>query len=133
MINRPIPKSTKLGIAGLITILITAAVLLPMASGEATGFWRKSETAKDYKATLRNNSTIELIAINTYPSQNKQWWRPNGEPLDYNIVTLDRSGYTSDDPGYEFVLKKIGDSSFRFHKIRGSNVNSGIKVVEPEG
>ncbi|MCK4627722.1 MAG: M56 family metallopeptidase, partial [Sedimentisphaerales bacterium] len=37
MINRPIPKTAKIGIVGLLTILITAAVLLPMAKGE----WKK--------------------------------------------------------------------------------------------
>ena len=135
MLNRPIPKSAKLGIVGLLTILITAAVLLPMASGKAkaVGFWHTSETAKDYKVTLRNGSTMELIAINMYPSHNKQWWRADGELLDYNIITSDRSNYPSDDPGYEFVLKKAGDCSFRIHKIRGSNLSSGLTVVEPEG
>ena len=34
MINRPIPKTAKIGIVGLLTILITAAILLPMAQAQ---------------------------------------------------------------------------------------------------
>ena len=34
MLNRPIPKSAKLGIAGLLAVVITGAVLLPMARAE---------------------------------------------------------------------------------------------------
>ena len=35
MLNRPIPKTAKLGILGLIAILIFAAVLLPMAKAKS--------------------------------------------------------------------------------------------------
>ncbi len=34
MVSRPYPKSAKLGLAGLLAILLTAAILLPMAKGE---------------------------------------------------------------------------------------------------
>ena len=34
MLNRPIPKSAKIGIAGLIAIIITASILLPMAKAK---------------------------------------------------------------------------------------------------
>lgn len=37
ILSRPIPKSAKLGVVGLLAIIVTAAILLPMAKGE----WEK--------------------------------------------------------------------------------------------
>ncbi len=45
MLNRPIPKSAKLGILGLIALLIFAAVLLPMAKAK-----EKQQTETDYSS-----------------------------------------------------------------------------------
>lgn len=74
MLNRPIPKSAKLGVVGLFVVVIAGAVLLPMAAAAKDG---KEQRAK-FIATLTNGVTVELVGICEHPSRGKQWWRPDG-------------------------------------------------------
>jgi beta-lactamase regulating signal transducer with metallopeptidase domain len=77
MLNRPMPKTAKLGILGLITVLIFAAVLLPMAKAEGD---KKNEVGDgaQFIAKLDNGITIKLLGVCEHPSEGKQWWRPDG-------------------------------------------------------
>ena len=58
ILNRPVPKTAKLGILGLLTIIITAAVLLPMA-----------------KADKADSQTMQTIA----PDEAKEDWGKEAE------------------------------------------------------
>lgn len=51
MLNRPIPKSAKLGAAGLIAVIIIGAILLPMARAD-----RKDTDGSDYSILMLDNS-----------------------------------------------------------------------------
>ena len=86
-----------------------------------------------FVATLPNGVSVELVGICEHPSKGKQWWRPDGQRLDYVIKTWDINVYPSDDPGYQFVFRKSGDISFKIKSIKGSDVRSGIQVTRPEG
>ncbi len=59
MLNRPIPKSAKLGVVGLLVVVIAGAVLLPMAAAAKDG---KEQRAK-FIATLTNGVTVELYQL----------------------------------------------------------------------
>jgi len=88
MLERPVPKSAKLGILSLLAIIIAAAMLLPMAAAEDKGQMTDDRMEKEFAATLPNGVTVELIGICEHPSQGKQWWRPDGAqsketPYDY--------------------------------------------------
>ncbi|HUT28816.1 MAG TPA: M56 family metallopeptidase [Sedimentisphaerales bacterium] len=93
---------------------------------------KKGNSLNKFRATLPNGVTVELLGICEHPSEGKQWWRPDGQRLDYTIKTLDPSGYPSDEPGYELVFRKTGDDDFDIQSIKGSNVKSGLRVIDPE-
>lgn len=167
ILNRPIPKTAKLGLAGLLCIVILGCALLPMAKAtpgppefiikgtvtdaetgqpiagakvgdvdryaegkqwtttdangnysyktwyeehgikaEATGYKmettglftelfgsekekvidfaltpEKASDSSEFKATLPNGVTVELVGVCEHPSEDKQWWRPDGSLL----------------------------------------------------
>ncbi|MHC4740102.1 MAG: M56 family metallopeptidase, partial [Planctomycetota bacterium] len=59
MLERPIPKSAKLGFLGLIVILVAGAILLPMAKGEnLTYHARKAMKQADLEARQLNHEYI---------------------------------------------------------------------------
>jgi beta-lactamase regulating signal transducer with metallopeptidase domain len=134
MLNQPIPKTAKLGLAGLAAIIITAVLLLPMATAIDD---KKSEIAEksEFKATLANGVAVELVGVCDYPSQGKQWWRPDGSQLVRNIVTKDTSNYTDKNNAYEvaYDVKAPNDVSVGWPVIQGSTSSSGLDVIEPAG
>jgi len=81
ILNRPIPKTAKLGLLGLLTIIIAALVLLPMAAAEDRGQKTDDRVEKQFTAILPNGATVELIGMCEYPSADKQWWQPDGSLL----------------------------------------------------
>jgi len=78
MLNRPIPKSAKLGVIGVFAVVIAGAILLPMAAAAKDD---KEQRAR-FIATLPDGVTIELVGICEHPSQGKQWWRPDGTTIE---------------------------------------------------
>ncbi|MCJ7777870.1 MAG: M56 family metallopeptidase, partial [Sedimentisphaerales bacterium] len=59
MLDRPIPKTAKLGILGLITVLIFAAVLLPMAEAQ-----EQQQTKTDYSfVTVKEGVGFDNIVV----------------------------------------------------------------------
>ena len=54
ILNKPIPKTAKLGIVNLATIIISGIILLPMASGENIA---DESTQKSYQQSAESNST----------------------------------------------------------------------------
>ncbi|HBG78470.1 MAG TPA: hypothetical protein DDW84_06465 [Phycisphaerales bacterium] len=98
-----------------------------------TGISGQAEIKNDFKATLSNGVTVELIGVCEHPSKGKQWWGPDGEPLGYEIETIERSSYQSKDPGYEFVFKTpIGFDQIKI-EIKDSTTCSDIEVLKPSG
>jgi beta-lactamase regulating signal transducer with metallopeptidase domain len=105
----------------------------PMAKRESN-VAEITPSSGQFTATLPGGVTVELLGICEHPSDGKQWWRPDGQQLNYEIKTLDTSQYPSDDPGYEFVFRQTGsDDSFKIESIKGSDVRSGIQITQPEG
>ena len=60
-----------------------------------------------WKATLANGATVEFIGICENPSAGKQWWGPDGSPLDYvpYINTEPYSQPRTDRKLYEFAWR----------------------------
>ncbi|OQA01343.1 MAG: Methicillin resistance mecR1 protein [Planctomycetes bacterium ADurb.Bin412] len=89
IISRPIPRTARLGVVGLVAVLVTAAVLLPMARAEkeeatdtaATGLKAPESNENQFSATLPNGAIVTLIGVCENPNEGKQWWQPDGSLL----------------------------------------------------
>ncbi|MHB0946386.1 MAG: hypothetical protein ACYC3B_04390 [Sedimentisphaerales bacterium] len=96
-----------------------------------TGSSGQAEIKNDFKATLSNGVTVELIGVCEHPSKGKQWWRPDGNvlvravpehngintpPLDGNRsieVLLSYSGAVVRDIGFKWKLSNgLGDGTW---------------------
>ncbi len=116
ILSRPFPKSAKLGLLGLLAIIITAATLLPMAAAKEKPETTIPDKPHTFKATLPNGVTVELLGICEHPSEGKQWWRPDGTLLEKAPYQTMGGSLTHDEgySDYEFVLRveSSGDASF---------------------
>lgn len=83
ILNRPIPKSAKLGALGLVVVIVSAAVLLPMAKAQKQNpeIIETEQINSRFTATLPNGVKVELLGVCRHPSEGKQWWRPDGSKL----------------------------------------------------
>jgi beta-lactamase regulating signal transducer with metallopeptidase domain/ketosteroid isomerase-like protein/Tfp pilus assembly protein PilF len=77
MLNRPIPTSAKLSVAGAFAVIIVGAMLLPMAGAAS-----KEKEKPRFMAALPNSITVELVGVCEHPIEGKKWWRPDGELLE---------------------------------------------------
>jgi len=136
ILTRPMPKSAKLGVLGLLTVIVMAAVLLPMAAAEDRGQkpalseveGTDDRVEKQFVATLPNGVMIELIGLCEHPSEGKQWWRPDGIILSQAPYHTTGSQSTDEKEGYvyyEFALKlSHPDRMSYFWMIPGSGHGS---------
>jgi len=99
IVSRPFPSSAKVGLLGLVLVLVVAVVLLPMARGkhvsevQAPG---KPDEETQFKRALSNGLSIELLGVCEHPTTGKPWRRPDGTAL-----TGERPGeFTFNDPDY---------------------------------
>jgi len=109
ILSRPIPKSAKLGIFGLLAVIIAAVVLLPMTRAERE--IRKYVRPDGFQARLTNGVTVELVGVCEYPSAGRQWWRPDGSLLEEApSENLKVGGFNTkgNEAAYELVVKVEG-------------------------
>ncbi len=127
ILNRPLPKSAKLGAAGMAAILIAAAVLLPMAKAK-----EGVEKQDKFKKTLSNGVTIELVGVCEFPSEGKQWWRPDGAGFEPDFHTKQRGQVSSSGKPYEIAVKVDGshDFSFTWGTAKGQTGSSMLDVFD---
>jgi len=73
---------------GLIAVIVIAAILLPMAKAKDSKQRianSEQETIEnpEFKGTLSNGVTVELVGLGTAPWETEQqWWRANGAEID---------------------------------------------------
>jgi bla regulator protein BlaR1 len=135
MLNRPIPKSAKLGILGLITLLIFAVVLLPMAKA-AEGKKGKVEDAVQFTAKLDNGITVELVGVCDYPKGEARCWRPDGSKSQKLIyaVKWNKENPQADEFGIMLKLNGPEDLSFAWNEIDGAEGYEGsCRVIDDQG
>ena len=105
ILNRPIPKSAKLGILGLALIVITAAILLPMA-GEKVEIGEGPE--REMTLTLGwNGEKVEIPAPVVFP----EWGRKTEEYKRWEKIGDARTFTTYDTEGYKYVAHALGFST----------------------
>jgi len=110
MLTRPIPKSAKIGVIGVLAVFVIGALLLPMAAAKT----EKNESLQ-FVANLPDNITLELVGVCEHPSSGEKWWQPDGSFIS-NIpyettgggVDVSQEGYAE----YEFVARVVGSSDY---------------------
>jgi prepilin-type processing-associated H-X9-DG protein len=109
----------------LAAILLLAAVIVPTTIAITTRKPKpkdtldpiKSQTTSDFKATLPNGVTVELVGVCEHPSEGKQWWAPDGtflEKAPYKTMGS-RLKHHDGSSEYEFVFRaeSLNRASFR--------------------
>ncbi len=122
ILSRPIPKTAKLGIFGLLIIIAVAATLLPMAKGQSDQLRlfdddlliRLESVDNEFSATLSNGVTVELVGLkDARANENNVWWSPDGKILSepahkVNLrpyAPVDNSFNINDTFEFEFVFR----------------------------
>jgi hypothetical protein len=106
ILNRPFPKSAKVGIVGFAVLAIMAAVLLPMA--RAKPLKNRVEVGEKtinedhlFIATLPNGVTVELVGLCKELGVGARWWQPDGRLLhdkDWSAEEYKTHGLHTPDP-----------------------------------
>ncbi len=78
ILTRPIPKNTKLGIFGLLSLIVIAAILLPMAKAKEGK--KEAQPKMGFVATLPNGVKVELVGLLRLAERGIEAWKPDGEP-----------------------------------------------------
>ena len=135
MLSKPIPKDTKIGFAGLVLIIVAAAVMLPMAKAAKTG----EQTTEDSKTTmtpftakLDNGATVELVGICEYPPEGKKWWRPDGKELAETFSVKETGTISASGKPYAMLIKTTGSIGFSW-SIEGSHGTDALTATDSQG
>jgi beta-lactamase regulating signal transducer with metallopeptidase domain len=125
ILNRPMPKRAKLGILGLLIVIITAAILLPMAKSskdKEIAVGDSVSSTSQFVATLTNGVTVELVGLGKTPWESKQqWWRPDG-------VEIEKPEYKTNGPPFKWPTNPNGlqfqcAALCKFSNHQGKNVS----------
>jgi beta-lactamase regulating signal transducer with metallopeptidase domain len=125
ILNRPIPKSAKLGILGLLVVILAAVILLPMA-GE------KIETGQGPQREMTlvlgwNGQQVRIPAPVVFP----EWGRKTKEFKRWHRTKDMRTFTTYDKDGYKYVARAHG-----FVKLSNGQLKEDIPFVQrfrPDG
>ncbi|MHC4734815.1 MAG: M56 family metallopeptidase, partial [Planctomycetota bacterium] len=130
MLSRPIPKSAKIGVLGVVTIIALAAVLLPMAAAAKDS---PKEQAQ-FRARLSNRVSVELMGVCDWPEENKRCWRPDGSKLTKEIYAA-KWNQTPGAGDYGFMFKVDGADDFKYSwNIEGAGGSEGsCQVIDAQG
>ena len=73
-----------------------------------TWYQVEEKESTDFKATLPNGVTVELLGVCEHPSEGKQWWLPNGDTLTLEPYWMtDNGNYVSvsdKEKAYVFIM-----------------------------
>ena len=124
ILSRTFPGTAKVGIAGMVSVLILAVVLLPMAGAK--------DAKSRYTFELEDGQKIELVGVCDRNLEKTRWHTPDGMPIELKIQTDDKKLTASEYPEYYLAFKADKDISYKIDKVKGCNVNAMVRVQEPE-
>jgi beta-lactamase regulating signal transducer with metallopeptidase domain len=128
MLTMSVPKSAKLGIGGMLMLVATGMILLPMATAQI-------QKRQPLVGHLPNGAAVELVGVCNWPADEPLGWRPDGDALDRPL----RVTKWNQRPGphhYGFMLKVVGpnDLEVKWNSIEGSDGWEGsCDVVDAQG
>jgi hypothetical protein len=107
----PQVRLTRPGTIGTLLVLAVAISTMVALSSKAD-VTKKADVDADasdsaFKATLPNGVTVELVGVCDHPIEGRQWWRPDGSPME---PLFDRVSYQPDKVfnNYIFSVKLRG-------------------------
>jgi hypothetical protein len=130
MLNRPVPKSSKLGYLGLIAIVVIGAVILPMHYNEPTALAASVEDGRRVGGTIVPGQRVGRF---TFDMTEDDVLKKLGKPkaifygdhfggISFHIVNDSVKGITALSPSYKFANGvRVGDSERKIKKVFGSN------------
>jgi beta-lactamase regulating signal transducer with metallopeptidase domain/Tol biopolymer transport system component len=138
MLSRPIPKSAKIGVFGVVTIITLAAVLLPMAAAarnKEVAAESSELTEPEFNAILQNGVTVELVAVCKYGGASTEWWRPDGTELAKEIRIKKGGTVAASGKAYAVAVKVKGPENIcvKWGKIEGAIGLASLEVVDSQG
>ena len=80
-VRRPGRAPAVIAIVVLAGMIVPATVALSSKAGASPDAGVEGADDSKYVGTLANGVTVELVGICEYPSEGKQWWRPDGAVL----------------------------------------------------
>jgi beta-lactamase regulating signal transducer with metallopeptidase domain len=88
-----------------------------------------------FTASLPNGVAVELVGLCEHPSEGKQWWAPDGLPLEQKITTKDSSHYEDKNKAFEIAYRISFPQGMTIDmpKVKGSTAQSGLEVTSPDG
>ena len=95
ILNRPLPKTARLGLLGGVVTVIVAAVLLPMAQ------------AAGGTASTDNHGPLDIRLVAVCPDSGDEFYDPNGRKLDLSVDLLgacDSGPWKSEQQHRDFIL-----------------------------
>ncbi|TKJ37070.1 MAG: hypothetical protein CEE38_09210 [Planctomycetes bacterium B3_Pla] len=141
MLNRPIPKSAKVGALGTLLIMVLAVVFLPMAKAQKKNLPKQekiqvnAQKSNRFEATLSNGVTVELAGVCEHPSAGKQWWRPDGTPMDthqFRDYDYDDAVTVEEDEYVRLLALKFDDDAVQDIQISSSLEDSRGRRFAPD-
>ncbi len=135
MTHRPIPKSMKLGIAGAVTIMLAAIVLLPMAKAETlnsmeeklVGTWRGSSFLTEYYHHFLSNHTW-VYASNVNQIRKGTWQLEDG-----TLTITNHQPENGENKIYTGFISNIDDNKLQFSDTKDHSINkTWSRVSKPD-
>ena len=78
----------------------------------------KPAEQSEFKATLPNGVTVEVLGICEYPSEGKQWWRPDGTPFTLPAeVKIEDNISRAGDKAYQFLFSYNSQENLVWNSI----------------
>ena len=88
ILNRPMPRSSKLGILGLVTVLIAGGILLPMAKSKEKDIPALAEKLRSEDETVWKEAAEELKAIGPKVAEPLSKMFRYGGPADVRVLDI---------------------------------------------
>lgn len=96
----------------------------------------KAAEQSEFKATLSNGVTVELAGICEYPSEGKQWWKPDGSLLDTPVLLKEAGRVPVGAYGKQYALLFKADKNeigFKWKNVEGSTGLRSLIAVDEKG
>jgi len=81
-----------------------------------------------FTATLSNGVTVELVGVCEHPSEGKQWWGLDGQPIEKPYERLNYAERSGESKLYEVVYRLFGSEGIRSKIYSNSTITGHISL-----
>ena len=84
----------------------------------------EKELPWNFTATLPNGATVKVLGVCEHPSEGKQWWSPDGTPMERTFEKFNHPAKKSDLNLFELVYRVVGISDL----LTDIGINDSVRV-----